>query len=52
MALDRLAVTIMVTDAERAHLDMGATAAGLSFPPIHPDAMRVASAANIPAQHP
>jgi hypothetical protein len=32
MALDRLSVTIMVTDAERAHLDVGASAAGLSFP--------------------
>jgi len=30
MALDRLAVTIMVTDAERAELSAGAV--GLSFP--------------------
>lgn len=37
MALDRLSVTIMVTDAERAELDVGATAAGLSFPLVHPD---------------
>jgi hypothetical protein len=32
MALDRLVVTIMVTDAERAELDAGARAVGLSFP--------------------
>ena len=32
MALDRLAVTIMVTDVERAELDAGASAVGLSFP--------------------
>jgi hypothetical protein len=32
MVLDRLSVTIMVTDEERAHLDVGASAAGLSFP--------------------
>jgi hypothetical protein len=32
MALDRMAFTIMVTDEERAHLDVGASAAGLSFP--------------------
>lgn len=32
MALDRLSVTIMVTDEERAHLDISASAVGLSFP--------------------
>jgi hypothetical protein len=32
MALDRLAVTIMVTDAERLQLDAGASAVGLFFP--------------------
>jgi hypothetical protein len=32
MALDRLAVTIMVTDEERAQLDAGASTVGLSFP--------------------
>jgi hypothetical protein len=32
MALDRMAVTIMVTDAELAELDAGATAAGTSIP--------------------
>jgi hypothetical protein len=31
MALDGLSVTIMVTDAERAELDAGASAVGLSF---------------------
>jgi hypothetical protein len=32
MALDRLSVTIMVTDAERAELDAGARGVGLSLP--------------------
>lgn len=32
MALDRLSVTIIVTEAERAQLDAGATAAGVSIP--------------------
>ncbi len=31
-ALERVSVTIMVTDPERAELDAGATAAGLSIP--------------------
>ncbi len=32
MALDRLSVTITVTETERAELDVGSTAAGISIP--------------------
>jgi hypothetical protein len=51
MALDRLAVTIMVTDDERAELDTGRHRRWSFIPAIHPDSLRLAIEANIPAQH-
>jgi hypothetical protein len=51
MALDRLSLTIMVADAERAQLDDGASAVGPFFSAVDPDPLRVAGSASVPAQH-